>query len=532
MPDGVVPALADRPSIGHLLRDRAARTPDRYALRFGTERLTFSDVEDRSTRVANRLAQLGIVAGDRVGIMMPNCLDYPIVWLGIVRLGAVVVPVNIGYQESDLGYVLTDSGARALVATDAFQPLIDVVAPRCLDLELVLVWDGPSRRIRAGIDEAMDSFKEQVAAEPPGFPVEHLHPDTLATLQYTSGTTGFPKGCMLVHRGWIECAVNYVYLGDFTADDVAVILTPFYYGDFGWNLVLAILVGMELAMLPRFSASTLWRSIREVGGTFFYCLGTMPILLLKQTEDPSVDRGHDLRWVSCSGIPAERHREIETRWGVPWREAYGTTEIGFATATLLDETDTVGSGTIGHLTPGYTGRLVNAAGGDVAPGEVGEFICRGPHWFSLGYWRNPEATAVWMRDGWAHTGDLMRQDCQGRYFLVGRTKDMIRRGGENIAAAEVEAALCEHPSVGNAACVSVPDEIRGEEVLAYIQPRGSVPDPEAVLAHCRARLAAFKVPRYLRFIAHFPLTPSQRVEKHKLSRDLPGSYDAQRQAWR
>lgn len=532
MPDPVSLALADRPSIGHLLRDRAMLTPQGRALRFGAERLTFAEVEDRSTRVANRLAGLGIVAGDRVAVMMPNGLDYPLVWLGIVRLGAVVVPVNTGYQASDLRYVLTDSGARALVTVEALRTLVDAVVPRCPALRLALFWDGPSRQTGPGPHDTLAPFRDQVATTPAGHPVDHLREDTLATLQYTSGTTGFPKGCMLVHRGWIVCAINYVHLGDFTADDVAVIMTAFYYGDFGWNLVLSILVGMELAMLPRFSASTLWRSIQEVGGTFFYCLGTMPVLLLKQPPDPAVDRGHSVRWVSCSGIPAERHREIEDRWGVPWREAYGTTEVGFVTATRRGESETVGSGTIGTVIDGYTGRLVGPEGRDVRRGDVGEFICRGPRWISQGYWQKPEATAAWMRDGWAHTGDLMRQDPAGRYFLVGRTKDMIRRGGENVAAAEVEAALCEHPAVGNAACIAVPDEIRGEEVLAYVQPTGTAPDPEAVLAHCRSRLAAFKVPRYLRFIADFPLTPSQRIEKHKLSRDLPGSYDAERQAWR
>lgn len=527
MPDPRALVLADRPSIGHLLHDRARLTPTRHALRFADQRLTFAEVEDRSTRVANALAACGVRPGDRVAIMMPNGMDYPLVWLGVVRLGAVVVPVNTGYQDTDLRYVLTDSGARALVAVEAARALVDAVAPRCPALEAVLYWDGPSRG-----PGPLPAFHDLIGAAPAGYPVDHLDPSTLATLQYTSGTTGFPKGCMLTHGSWILCAVNYVHLGDFTEDDVAVIMTPFYYGDFGWNLALAVLVGLELAMLPRFSASTLWRSIRAVGGTFFYCLGTMPVLLLKQPEDPAVDRGHRVRWVSCSGIPAERHAEIEARWGAPWREAYGTTEIGFVTATRLDETDTVGSGTIGRMIDGYRGRLVDAAGRDVAAGEVGEFVCQGPRWISQGYWQKPEATAQWMREGWAHTGDLMRQDERGRYYLVGRTKDMIRRGGENVAAAEVEAALCEHPAIGNAACIAVADEIRGEEILAYLQPAGVAPDPEAVLAHCRARLAAFKVPRYLRFIADFPLTPSQRIEKHKLSRDLPGSYDAQHRAWR
>jgi crotonobetaine/carnitine-CoA ligase len=235
--------------------------------------------------------------------------------------------------------------------------------------------------------------------------------------------------------------------------------------------------------------------------------------------------------VSCSGIPADQHQAIEDRWGVPWREAYGTTEIGFAIAMTEADHGKTGSGSIGRLLPGYEGRLIDAEGREVPRGEVGQFICRAPL-MSRGYWNKPEATAAWLRDGWAHTGDLMRQDSEGYYYLVGRTKDMIRRGGENIAAAEVEAILCEHPQVRNAACLAVSDEIRGEEVKAVIQPVDSLPDPESVLEHCRRRLAAFKVPRYVAFVTEFPLTPSQRVEKHKLSRETAGSYDATTRRWR
>lgn len=496
-------------SIGGLLVGRAGLTPGRWFLRFGQERLTFEEAEAWSGRVAARLTGRGVGPGDRVGIMLPNGVEYVLTWLAVVRLGAVVVPINVGYQERDATFVLRDSGAGLLVTVTAHLPLLDRIWTECPDLRDCVAWDG--------------GFREEVAAATAGADPA-VPTDAIAVLQYTSGTTGFPKGCMTTHQGWLGVALGFADEGRFTEDDVAVIMTPFYYGDFGWNLVLSLMVGMELVLLPKFSASGLWPSIVETGGTFFYCLGTMPILLQKQPENPAVDRGHRVKWVSCSGIPADQHAELERRWGVPWREWYGTTEIGFAIAMPLGDSHMTGSGSIGRLLPGYQGRLVDATGHDVPAGAIGEFICRGPAAI-LGYWNNAAATAAWMQNGWAHTGDLMRQDEHGYYYLVGRSKDMIRRGGENIAAAEVEAALCEHPAVRNAACVAVPDSIRGEEVLAFVQPVGESPEPEVLLEHCRQRLAGFKVPRYLSFVAEFPLTPSQRVEKHKLPRDVAGIYD-------
>jgi crotonobetaine/carnitine-CoA ligase len=507
----------DADSIGHLLLTRAAATPDRPFLRFGAERRSFREIAERSAQLANVLRAAGIGRGDRVGLMLPNGIDYVVSWLAVIRMGAVVVPINTGYQQHDLRYIVADSGARMVITEAPFAAGLEAIRAEVPTLERLLRWD--------------EGLGDAVAAAAPELPVDGLTRATLSVLQYTSGTTGFPKGCMAPHACWLVAAGNFIGLANVGADDVILIMTPFYYGDFGWNLVLCLATGAELAILPKFSASTLWRSAREVGATFFYCLGTMPVLLLKQPEDPAVDRGHRVRYVSCSGIPAEQHQELERRFGAPWREAYGTTEIGFVMATGLDATALTGSGSIGRMLPGCDGRIVGASGDDVGPGEVGEFICRSPG-SSLGYWNKPEATAEWRRDGWAYTGDLMRQDAEGNYYLVGRTKDMIRRGGENIAAAEVEAVLCQHPAVGNAACVAVPDPIRGEEVKAFVLPVGAAIDPRELVEYCRTRLAAFKVPRYFAMVTDFPLTPSQRIEKHKLAATPEGAFDATTGTWR
>ncbi len=521
-PTGPAPPLP-APNIGVLLARRARATPEAGFLRFGGRGLSFAEAAEKSARVASALAGLGIQQGDRVAVMLPNGLDYPVLWLGIVRRGAVLVPCNTGYQARDLAFVLENSGARLVITDRVHYPAVDAVRGSCPKLERALV--------------VGDEADAPVGAEPLGPLLDRaepiwddsvLGPGDLATLQYTSGTTGFPKGCMLPHEYWLRLAVMVRDGFDLRPGDVNLVMTAWFYMDAAWNMLGCCLAGIPLVILPRFSASTFWRSVVDEGATFFYCLGTMPIVLLKQPPDPGLERGHRVRAVMCSAIPPQLHAAIEARFGCPWREAYSTTEIGPVCLSVpLDDAGSVGSGTVGRPAAGCEARLVDAEGRDVSGGEVGELLMRGPG-MMLGYWRNPEATAAWLRDGWAHTGDLMVRDRRGYYRLVGRLKDMIRRGGENIAAAEVEAMLAEHPAVRAAACVPVPDEVRGEEVKAVIelQPGHSASRRLAaeLVAFCRARLAPFKAPRYVAFVESFPLTPSQRVEKHRLDHTAAG-YD-------
>ncbi len=515
------------PSLAALLRDRSVEGAERELLRFEGRSLTVGDVERRSRTLAARLAARGVGRGDRVAIMLPNGLDYPLVWLAVVRLGGVVVPCNTSYQRRDLAFVLADSGARLLVTDAEHLAVVGAARPDCPALESVaLIGEVPAASAATPLDDGSPADRP---AEP------DLGPDDLATLQYTSGTTGFPKGCMLSHEYWLrlaDSASRGLGLGD---GDVVMIMTPWYYMDAAWNMVLCLIHRIPLVILPRFSASGFWTAVVENGVTFFYCLGTIPIVLLKQPANPALERGHRVKAVVCSAIPPTQHHAIEARFGCPWREAYSTTEIGPVCLTVpLEDDVSVGTGAMGRPAPGCEARVVGPDGSEVARGATGELQMRGPGTM-LGYWNNPEATEAWRAGGWAHTGDLVVEDERGYFRIVGRLKEMIRRGGENIAAAEVEAVLAEHPAVRLAACVPAPDEIRGEEVKAFVQlVEGAGPDtapPEALLAHCRSRLAPFKVPRYLAYAAALPLTPSQRVEKHRLSREPAGAYDAVTGAW-
>lgn len=513
------------PTLGHLLQRRAAEIGDAPFLRFQGRELSFGQVDRLSDAVASWLASQGTARGDRVAVMMPNGLDFPIAWLGIGKANAVMVPVNTQYRSHDLAYTLRDSGASLLLVDPAFSEVASATAGQCPHLKSV-VFVPPGGLLEGGVMHGTPG----AASRPMAL---HARPNDLLNIQYTSGTTGDPKGCMLTHEYWMLLSQRCARLTGLGGSDTVLTAQPFYYMDPQWNVGMCLVAGCPLVILPRFSASSFWRSVRTHGVTFFYVLGTMPVFLLKQPPDPTIERGHQVRFVSCSGIVPQLHATFEERWGVPWREAFGMTETGVDLAVPVEDTASVGSGAVGAPIAGKEACVLDAAGALLGTGEVGELCVRGQG-LMLGYWNKPEATAERIRDGWLHTGDLAWRDEKGYYHLVGRLKDMIRRSGENISAVEVESVLAEHPAVRAAAVVPVPDELRGEEVKAYVlKERAETLDPSALHAFMRERLAAFKVPRFIEFVDDFPRTPSERIAKHKLHRDDPrsGAWDATLGTW-
>ncbi|WP_410669667.1 ATP-dependent acyl-CoA ligase [Amycolatopsis sp. cmx-4-68] len=490
---------------------RAARLwPDRTAWIFDEtgERFTFAEVDRESSRLAAALAGRGIGPGDRVAVMLRNVPGFPLLWLALAKIGAILVPVNTNYQEFDGAHVLRHSGAKLAVAAPEFTELLG----------------------RIGLTEVVTPDRLRTDAEPPEFaPV----PELPVNIQYTSGTTGAPKGCVLPNRYWTTLAVSLAT--DFPAvgaDDVILTAQPFHYIDPQWNVALGLAGGATLVVLDRFHPSTFWAKVREQGVTWFYCLGLMPALLLRQ-EPSEADRDHRVRAICASAIPHELHAELEARWGVPWYEAFGMTETGGdIRMTAADHDETVGTGCLGR--PSRDREVVIARDGKPVPrGETGELLIRGIG-LMHGYHDDPAATAKAFENGWFHTGDLARMDDAGRVYYVGRTKDMIRRSGENVSADEVERALLLHPAVRLAAVVAVPDELRGEEIKAYVVCDGDRPEPAELAAFCAEKLAYFKVPRFWAFAGELPMTPSERVAKgelRKVADPRAGSWDAKAGAW-
>ncbi len=519
-----------------LVARAAALWPEKTGLTFDEtgERLSFADIARRSAAIGAALAGIGIGPGDRVAIMLRNRPEFPLAWLGIAQAGAVMVPINTFYKTADAGYLLANSGAKAIVTFDELVPMIQGIDAPGVALETIISVDGDGGGGVLNLGDLL-AAAEGAAPSPP-----EIYAETLANIQYTSGTTGRPKGCMLSHGFWTTFGRNFIRAAHLDGGD-SVVLTaqPFYYIDPLWHTVGTLLAGAELVVLDRFHPSTFWAKVREYGVTYFYCLGVMPRLLLKMPPDPA-DRESQVRFVHCSAIPPASHAEIEARWGVPWDEVYGMTELGFGTVgDPADRVETIGTGCIGRPVPDREARVVDDAGRPVPRGEVGEIVMRGPGMMD-GYYRAEEATAEVFKGGWLHTGDLGRMDAAGRLYFAGRKKDMIRRSGENISAMEVEEVIELHPQVNLVACTSVPDDLRGEEVKAHVVLReGAAPEsvpPRDLAAFCAERLAYFKVPRYWAYRDDLPRTPSERVRKEALEAEAAdprtGAYDRVDEVWR
>ena len=513
-------------TIGELVRDAAQRAGDQECLRFPGASLSFADVHEASDRLAHVLVAHGIQPGDRVAIMLDNVPEWPLSWFAILKAGAIAVPVNVRYRESDLGFVLADSGAVLVLTAEEQAGLVRAVAATV----------GTVREVRTVTELAGERAGARPGARD-GDLAGAREPAAIANFQYTSGTTGFPKACMLSHEYWLRTGWLTAIEAELRADDVMLMAQAFSYMDPQWATVMCLMGGRPLVVLPRFSASGFWASAREHRATLTYVLGAMPMLMFAQPAGP-LDRDNLMRLVLCSAIVPDLHRRFEERWGAPWRELYGSTESGLDLAVPPGAGQTVGTGAMGRPPPGKQVRIADEADDTLPDGKVGQILIRGEPMMT-GYWNHPDLTEQAFRGGWYHTGDLGFTDAEGWIYHAGRLKDMVRRGGENISAAEVENVLALHPAVAAAALVPIHDELFGELPKAFIQLRpGLEPDTQtavSLLEHARAALARFKVPAYLEFVESFPMTPSARVEKRKLTeprRDQrTGVFDAATGTW-
>lgn len=516
------------PNLGALIDQLAEEVPDRQAWHFfeSGERITYGALRQEVDRLANGLAVIGISHGSHVGVMLPNVPALPLTWLALARIGAVMVPVNVRYTAHELEYVLDDSQASFLVVDAEFLPAVEALRQRPGFDAGVILHGGEAAGLRT-FDMVLAGQGSIYRGSAPG---EH----DLLNIQYTSGTTGLPKGCMLTHRYWLTVGKVHAQC-DAQCYERVLITLPFFYMTGLWQLVMAFYQRACVCVAARQSASRFMDWVRE--HEIDFCI--YPALAYKQPRSP-LDAIHKVKRANIYGFPPGDHAGLEQRHDVHAREGFGMTEIGSGMIVPIEAEDMVGSGSCGIPAPFRECRIADENGSTVPVGTVGELLVRGPG-IMKGYYRKPEANQAAFCGDWFRTGDLFRQDDRGYFYILGRTKDTVRRSGENVAAREVESILLEIPEIAETAVVPVPDDLRGEEVKAYLvlQPGLTQSDlpPEQVIDYCKAKLAVFKVPRYIEYRATpLPRTESGKVSKPPLLREKSdlrsSSWDRVDRVWR
>jgi crotonobetaine/carnitine-CoA ligase len=503
-----------------IIEDKARQYPDHVVFQFRDDPITLSELNDGINQAANGYLALGIQPGDKVAIMLPNCPEFLYSWFGLNRIGAVEVPINVALKGDGLTYQIVQSDCVALLADVEYLDRLEGIAADLKTVRNIVFTDkadsGTAFPGWSGVE--MLSYHE-LSDRPATTPDVTTHYSDLATILYTSGTTGVSKGVMLSHHYWYDIWAESVKYSRYTEDDILYSGLPFFHGNAqGITIGPAILADAKAVFVERFSASQLWDDCRRWNCTEANYIGGIIPILLKQ--DPREDDGDNpLRLMVGAAAPADEWHAFQERFNTKLLEVYGMTECYCCLASPFDAPR---AGSCGQAITGWDVRIVDDDDNEVAPGSLGEFIARSQRMFvgSTGYYNNPEATLELFKNNWIHTGDLGRMDEDGYFYFVDRKKQALRRRGENISSFEVESVISSHPSVLESAVVGVPSDVGEEEVKAVVVLKDNHSATEEELVRwCEPRMAYFAIPRYIAIRAEMPKTPSERVEKFKLKNE-------------
>jgi fatty-acyl-CoA synthase len=524
-------------TIGANLERTVARFGDREALvSFHQDRrYTWTELNQAVDELARGLIAAGLQKGDRLGIWSPNCAEWTLVQYATAKLGVILVNINPAYRTSELEYALRQSGCRMLIAASAFKTsdyraMVGEVRDGLDALEQVVFlggedWEG----LQAGAaDVDVDELRGRSATLSPSDPIN---------IQYTSGTTGFPKGATLTHRNILN---NGFFVGEgvgYTEADRVCIPVPFYhcFGMVMGNLACSSHGAAMVIPAPAFDAEATLAAVAAERCTSLYGVPTMFIAELNHPRFDEFDL-ESLRTGIMAGSPCPvevMKHVIERMHMSEVGICYGMTETSpVSTQTAVDDPVEKRVGTVGRVGPHLEVRVASPETGEtLACGETGELCTRG-YSVMIGYWEDTERTAEAIDpDQWMHTGDLATMDDEGYVNIVGRIKDLVIRGGENVYPREVEEFLYTHPDIGDVQVIGVPDDRYGEELMAWVIPReGASLDEDAVREFCRGRIAHYKVPRYVKFVDSFPMTVTGKVQKFKMRDQAIDELDLSAQA--
>ncbi|MEK6568838.1 MAG: long-chain fatty acid--CoA ligase [candidate division NC10 bacterium] len=523
----------------HFLSESARKHPDRDAIIFYGARLTYRALDEAADRFAAALSARGLTAGDRVSLFLPNCPQMVIAYYGTLRAGGVAVSTSPLYSARELEHQLNDSGAWGIVTLSKFYPLVKEVAPRT-GLKRIIVTNikeyfpgllrllftllkekSEGHRVEVERSAGTELFKDVMSSAAAKPPVVAFSPDAPALLQYTGGTTGLAKGAVLTHRNLVA---NTMQAGAWLVtakggSEIFLGAIPFFHV-YGMTAVmnLCISLGHTMILLPHFKVKEALETIDKYRPTIFPGVPTMYIAI---NNFPGVGR-YDLRSIKAclSGaapLPVEVQTRFEALTGARLVEAYGLTEASPAThVNPLYGARKIG--TIGLPLPDTDAKIVDLETSErsLPPREIGELAVKGPQ-VMKGYWNRPEETAMVLKDGWLHTGDIGYMDDQGYFVIVDRKKDMIIASGFNIYPRDVEEPLYEHPKVQEAVAVGLPDPYRGETVKVYIVLKeGQAATEQEIIDYCREKMARYKIPTLVEFRKALPKTLVGKVLRRTL----------------
>jgi fatty-acyl-CoA synthase len=518
---------SDRPLVGETIganfEQTVARVPDSEALVSCHQglRYTYAELNDAVDRLATGMLRAGLQPDDRVGVWAPNRAEWVLTQFATAKLGVILVNINPAYRTSELQYALGQSGCRWIVAApglkgSSFVDMVAEVRPKLPALERAIFFETPEWDELASADGDSDhDALRQIATQ--------LDCDDPINIQYTSGTTGFPKGATLTHHNILNNA-RYAAGGlNYTEADRVCIPVPLYhcFGMVMGNLGSTTHGSCMVYPAETFEPEATLRACAEERCTSLYGVPTMFIAQLDHPDFSGFDLG-SLRTGIMAGSPCpiEVMKRVASDMGIGELSiAFGMTETSpVSTQTRVDDTLEHRCSTVGEVMPHTEIKIVDPSTGRIQPrGEPGEFLARG-YLVMRGYWNDPERTADAIdAGGWMHTGDLATMDDEGYVRIVGRIKDMIIRGGENVYPREIEEFLYTHPEIADVQVIGVPDERYGEELMAWVVPRpGAELGEDAVKEFCRGKIAHFKVPRYIKFVDAFPMTVTGKVQKYKM----------------
>ncbi|MHB1043128.1 MAG: AMP-binding protein [Eubacteriales bacterium] len=505
-------------NLGHLLDFQANKDPNKTFLIFednqeNVQFFTWQEFNLKINRLANSLLELGIGKGDRVNVHLTNCPEFFLSWFALAKIGAVMVPTNPVSTAYEMEYILGHSESVAVITEPLCDEVIFKVKPVCPNLKnIILARTGEVKEDAVLFEDILNNTNEEM-------PQVEVGPLDEAAMLYTSGTTARPKGVLITHA-------NYIWTGNvmskhmrLTPDERQFIVLPLFHGNAQYySTMSALYAGASIAFTERFSASRYFKQANKYDATVASLFAAPMRMLLNQPARPGESK-HKLRLALFAITVTEKQLKVfEERFNLPLLQIYGMTET-LATPLLNPIDGIIKNMGIGLPALGYDVKVVDEHGNALPAGKPGEIILKGEPGITImkGYFKNPEATAAAIKDGWLYTGDNAFVDEDGYFYFVDRSKDMFKRAGENVAASEVESVINQHPAVYESAVVSIPDPIRDEAIKAFVILRENQnATEEEIIKFCAERLVKFKVPGIVEFVNEFPRTSVGKIQKHIL----------------